>query len=64
MPSTDFSYSFSDNKPTLFEFLNQPLVKCEENEDEGVVIGYKSGKRSAIIETDKDCYVRLKGCGN
>lgn len=40
-------------------------VKCEKDDEEVVVnmVGYRSGKRSAIVEKDGKL-LRLKGCGN
>jgi hypothetical protein len=41
------------------------MVKCEESDPERVkeVVGYRSGKRSAVVEVGEKLY-RLKGCGN
>jgi hypothetical protein len=45
--------------------LAKVMVKCEESDPERVkeVVGYRSGKRSAVIEVGEKLY-RLKGCGN
>lgn len=40
------------------------MAKCEEAEDEGLLVGFKSGKRSAIVPLPSGSYLRLKGCGN
>ena len=51
--------------------LQTPLIKCKaEFSDSTDLIGFASGKRSAIIvdsargSTDDTSFIRLKGCGN
>jgi hypothetical protein len=41
------------------------MVKCEETDPERAheMIGYRSGKRSAVVRHEGKLY-RLKGCGN
>ena len=50
MPTTDMKYEFKENSEEVEE-LKIALVKCEESDPERLpgVVGYRSGKRSAIL---------------
>ncbi len=64
IPATDFkvrrvAYAERDEK------FGRVLVKCDEKDPERVqeIVGYRSGKRSAVIRQGEKLY-RIKGCGN
>jgi hypothetical protein len=65
MPSTDMLYEIKENIAHI-ETLSKPLVKCEASDPERVpgLVGFRSGKRSALIKVDGNEYYRVKGCGN
>jgi hypothetical protein len=65
MPSTDMIYEIKENIAHI-EILGNPLVKCEASDPERIpgLVGFKSGKRSALIKVDGTEYYRIKGCGN
>lgn len=65
MPSTDMLYEIKENIAHI-EILSKPLVKCEASDPDRVpgLVGFRSGKRSALIKVDGSGYYRVKGCGN
>ena len=65
MPSTDMIFEIKENTAHI-EILSKPLVKCEACDPERIpgLVGFKSGKRSALIKVDGSEYYRVKGCGN
>jgi hypothetical protein len=65
MPSTDMLYEIKANIAHI-DILSKPLVKCEASDPERVpgIVGFRSGKRSALIKVDGSEYYRIKGCGN
>jgi hypothetical protein len=65
MPSTDMLYEIKENIAHI-DILSKPLVKCEASDPERIpgIVGFRSGKRSALIKVDGSGYYRIKGCGN
>ena len=65
MPSTDMLYEIKENIAHI-EILSKPLVKCDATDPDRVpgLVGFRSGKRSALIKVDGSGYYRVKGCGN
>ena len=65
IPATDFKVEGITVKGKEDGF-SKVMVKCEESDPERAMemVGYRSGKRSAVIKGPNDKLYRLKGCGN
>ncbi|CDW85126.1 UNKNOWN [Stylonychia lemnae] len=68
MPSTDFIMIEKPNNDEKLPIFEAPLAKCNHDDktvDDDILIGFKSGKRSAILKLqESNNFFRLKGCGN